>query len=115
MIGIQFDTANQFAMSFSFDHCILTNSTFYQTKLKQTKFKNCNLNEVDFTLADLSGSDFYKCDFAGAIFDQTNLEKADFRTSFNYSIHPETNKIKRSKHSQMELSGLLDKYDITIE
>jgi hypothetical protein len=43
------------------------------------------------------------------------LEKADFRTAFNYSINPETNRIKKAKFSKEGLNGLLDKYDIEIE
>jgi fluoroquinolone resistance protein len=50
-----------------------------------------------------------------AIFDNTILEKADFRTSFNYSINPERNKMKKSKFSTAGIAGLLDKYDIEVE
>ncbi|HUZ61183.1 MAG TPA: hypothetical protein VMU83_20575 [Hanamia sp.] len=36
---------------------------------------------------------------------RTNLEKADFRSAFNYSIDPELNEIKKAKFSSDELSG----------
>jgi len=52
---------------------------------------------------------------AGAIFENTILEKADFRTSLNYSIDPENNRIRKAKFSILEISGLLDKYDIEID
>jgi fluoroquinolone resistance protein len=48
-------------------------------------------------------------------FDRTNLEKADFRTSFNYSISPESNRIKKARFSLSGIAGLLDGYDIEIE
>jgi hypothetical protein len=37
------------------------------------------------------------------------------RTSFNYSINPELNRIKKAKFSMPAVVGLLDKYDIEIE
>jgi fluoroquinolone resistance protein len=43
------------------------------------------------------------------------LEKADFRTAYNYSIDPEKNRIKKAKFSIFGVTGLLDKYDIEIE
>jgi uncharacterized protein YjbI with pentapeptide repeats len=58
---------------------------------------------------------FDNCDLTGAVFDHTNIEKADFRTSYNYTIDPEINRIKKAKFSILGVSGLLDKYDIDIE
>jgi hypothetical protein len=52
---------------------------------------------------------------SGATFENTNLEKADFRTSFNYSIDPEINRIKKAKFALPEVLGLLNKYDLVIE
>ena len=69
----------------------------------------------DFTEADLTNSVFDNCDLAGAKFEKTILEKADLRTSHNYSIDPEINKIKKAKFSVHGITGLLDKYDIEIE
>jgi hypothetical protein len=50
-----------------------------------------------------------------ATFDQTILEKVDFRTSYHYSIDPEVNRIKKAKFSILGVAGLLGKYDIEIE
>ena len=58
---------------------------------------------------------FDNCDLARAIFANSILEKADFRTSYNFSIDPEINKIKKAKFSLTTVSGLLGKYDIEIE
>jgi len=73
------------------------------------------LHEVDFTEADLTESVFNNCDLKSTTFDFTNLEKTDFRTSFNYSIHPETNKLKKTQFSRNGIAGLLSRYDIIIE
>jgi uncharacterized protein YjbI with pentapeptide repeats len=83
-------------------------------KCKKTTFKNCTLHEVDFTESDLTSSVFDNCDFAGALFENTILEKADFTSSFNYSINPDINKIKKAKFSASGVLGLLGKYDIEI-
>jgi fluoroquinolone resistance protein len=115
MIGLQFGTTNTFGLAASFENCILTNSSFYKTKIKQTIFANSKVNEVDFTECDLSGSVFDNCDLSNAIFDLTNLEKVDFRTSYNYSIDVDRNKIKKSKHTSSQLGGLLEKYNLIVE
>ena len=115
MIGLQFGTTNEFGLSIALDACILSNASFYKTKLKETVFKNSKINEVDFSEADLTAAVFENCDLLNAIFDNTNLEKADFRTSINYSIDADRNKIKKSKHSTAQLGGLLEKYKLVIE
>jgi uncharacterized protein YjbI with pentapeptide repeats len=79
------------------------------------KFQNCKLVEVDFSESDLSGVLFDRCDLSGATFDRTNLEKADLRTSINYLINPEINKVKKAKFSYPAVLGLLTKYDVVVE
>jgi hypothetical protein len=49
------------------------------------------------------------------VFENTNIEKADFRTSFNYSINPEINRIKKAMFSKQGVVGLLNHLDIDIE
>jgi fluoroquinolone resistance protein len=115
MLGLRFDTCNEFGLSFSFDNCSLNHSTFYQAKLRMTIFKNCQLHEIEFTESDMTGSTYDKCDLMGAKFENTIIEKADFRTSYNYSIDPESNRIKKAKFSLTGVPGLLFKYDIEID
>ena len=73
------------------------------------------LQEADFSESDLSGAQFDNCDMFQSIFDHTILEKADFRTAYNYAIDPENNKIRKAKFSVQNIAGLLTKYDIEIE
>lgn len=115
MLGLRFDTCDEFGLSFSFDGCQLNQSSFYQTKIKKTVFRNSQLQEADFAETDLTGAVFDGCNLTQAIFDHTILEKVDFRTSYNYIIDPEINRIKRAKFSVSGVSGLLNKYDIDIE
>jgi fluoroquinolone resistance protein len=115
MLGLQFDNCNKFLLSMNFDGCQLNLSSFYQLSLKNALFKNCSLHETDFSEADLTNSTFNNCDLAGAIFDNTSLEKVDLRYSYNFSIDPEKNRIRKAKFSLQTITGLLDKFDITIE
>jgi fluoroquinolone resistance protein len=115
MLGLRFDTCNEFGLAASFDTCNLNHSSFYRSKIKKTVFKNSQLQEVDFTDSDLSHSVFDQCDLMNTRFENTNLEKADFRTAINYSFNPEMNKIKKAKFSLSGVQGLLERYDITIE
>lgn len=73
------------------------------------------MHEVDFTQSDLTEVVFDNCDLAGARFENTIIEKADLRTSFNYSIDPELNYIKKAKFSLTGLPGLLEKYGIEVD
>ncbi|MHB9054800.1 MAG: pentapeptide repeat-containing protein [Paludibacteraceae bacterium] len=115
MLGFDFDDCSKFGLSFRFENCILNHSTFYKLKIKNTVFKNVQLHETDFTESDLTSSVFENCDLSGAAFDYTILEKADFRTSFNYSIDPARNRMRKAKFSTDGISGLLNEYDIVIE
>lgn len=114
LLGLHFEDCSDFLFAVQFDKCILNLSSFFKQKLKKTIFKNCSLHEVDFTESDCSNAIFDHCDFIGAKFEKTNLEKADLITSFNYSIDPENNRIKKAKFSIEGIAGLLDKYDIEI-
>jgi fluoroquinolone resistance protein len=115
MVGLRFDTCNEFGLSFSCEHCVLSHSTFYRTKIRKTTFANSQLDEADFTECDLTGSVFDRCDLKRALFHNTIMEKADFRTSYNYTIDPEVNKIRKARFALPEIVGLLAKYDITID
>jgi uncharacterized protein YjbI with pentapeptide repeats len=94
---------------------VLNHSSFYKTKIKKTLFQNSQLQETDFTECDLTNSVFDKCDLMNATFDNTILEKADLRTSYNFSIDPERNNIKKAKFTLQGVPGLLNKYDIDIQ
>ena len=58
MLGLRFDTCNEFGLSFSFDSCQPNHSSFYKTKIKKTVFKNSALQEADFAETDLTSAVF---------------------------------------------------------
>ena len=115
MMGLHFEACSDILFSVSFVDCNLQLSSFFQRKMKQTTFVNCQLNEVDFTETNLAASNFKECDFTAAVFEYTLLEKADFRTSYNFIIDPENNRIKGAKFDAQSLKGLLTKYNIIVD
>lgn len=80
--------------------------------LARHEFHDCNLTEVDFTEAILIDSTFNNCNLGGAIFDNTHLERADFRTAVNFQIDPASNKMNGAKFSINGLANLLMKYKL---
>ncbi len=115
MLGLLFDTCNEFGLAMHFEACTLNHSRFYQRKLVKSSFEGCELQEVDFAEALMNHTVLRHCNLLGALFDQTNLEKADLRNSRNYVIDPDNNYIKGAKFSLPEVIRLLDKYHIEIE
>ena len=115
LLGLKFEDCDAFLFAVNIENCVLNLSSFYKMKLKKTLFKKSTMHEVDFTESDLTNSTFDNCDLLRSIFELTILEKADLRTSYNYSINPEVNKLKKARFSLHGVIGLLDKYDIEIE
>ena len=115
MLGLRFDAANDFGLSFAFDSCQLNHSSYYKLRLKKTIFKNCQLLDADFSECDLTNSVFDSCNLAQAQFDNSNLEKVDFRSAINYTIDPARNRITKARFSLSGLPGLLTTFDLVIE
>lgn len=115
MLGLQFDTCNDFGFAVSFENSQLNDSIFYKMKLRGTSFKGCQLQGVDFTEAEMENTILQNCDLRNAVFDHTNLENADLRNATNYSIDPEANRLKGARFSLPEVLGLLEKYKIKID
>jgi uncharacterized protein YjbI with pentapeptide repeats len=65
--------------------------------------------------ADLSEVVFDNCDLYRAEFDKANASKANFKTSYNYTIDPEKTKIKKANFALEGLKGLLYKHNIIVE
>ena len=113
-MGIPFYQCETLLLSMNFNECNLELSNFFRLKLKKTNFTSCNLKQVDFSECDLTETKLLDCNLIGAIFDQTRLEKADFRGSRNFSIDPAKNYLKKAKFSESEIRGLLQHIGIEI-
>ena len=115
LLGIHFHKANPFSFEVHFQNAQLDFSSFYQCNLKQSSFDTCSLNQVDFTESNLTGVNFNACNLLNAVFFQTNLEKTNFTSAINYSIHPNENRLKKAVFSEDGLKGLLTFFDIVIK
>jgi len=113
--GADFSKSLDFLFEINFTNCILDNAIFYKKKNKKAKFEDCSLIETDFTEADLTDVKFINCNLNRAFFDRTILKNADLRTSYNYTIDPDNNNIKKARFSVHGVAGLLSKYDVKIE
>ena len=115
LLGLDFARCKDFLLSFTFENCTLDYASFFKKKIKKTVFKNCSIKEVDFSECDLTESRFLDCDLTMSVFQQSVIEKVDFRTAYHYGIDLELNKAKGAKFSNEGISGLLHKYKIVIE
>jgi uncharacterized protein YjbI with pentapeptide repeats len=112
--GVNFSRCQDFLFEVHFNSCILDNAVFFRKKNKKAVFKDCSMVETDFTEADLTDCKFDNCNLNHAFFDRTVLKNADFSTSYNFTIDPDNNEIKKARFSVHGLPGLLSKYDIKI-
>lgn len=101
--------------SLAFERCDVSYSDFSYLKLPELKLLDCVAHEVNFSETDLTDSIFTKTDFLKSIFSGTNLSQADFRTSFNYWIDTNFNKVKKAQFSLPEATSLLRSLDIILE
>lgn len=115
MIGLNFEDAHSFNISFKFEDCVLDHSSFYQLDIRKTIFTNCSLKEVDFTETNLSNSFFNNSNLIDAVFDRTILDNANLKNALHFSIDPNKNQLKKTKFSKDNLSGLLNQLSIIID
>ncbi len=113
--GVDFGRCLPFLFEVNFEKCCLDYSHFIKNRLKKTKFIECTIKEAYFTEVDLTGALFDNCDLLSTVFVRTNLSRADFRTSWNYSINLEKNTVRKAMFSFPGVIGLLSQYDIVVE
>lgn len=112
--GVNFTMVDALLFKVEFTGCRLDYAKFYTLKIKGTLFTNCSLTAVDFMNTDLTGVTFDNCNLHKSVFIDAIANKADFTTSYNFTIDPERNKLKKAIFSQAGLKGLLEKYEIVV-
>jgi uncharacterized protein YjbI with pentapeptide repeats len=112
---VNFSMCDKLIFEISFTDCTLDFTKFYGLRLKGTRFTNCSLIAVDFMGADVSEVDFDNCDLYRSEFGQANAMKANFKTSYHYTIDPVKTKVKNAIFSLPEAKGLLFKHDLLIK
>lgn len=115
IVDVNFAMCDKLIFEVHFKNCRLDFSKFYTLKIKGTTFTDCSIVGVDFMSTDLTGVIFDSCDLYRSVFIDTVANKTDFKTSFNFSIDPKKNKIKKAVFSIQGLKGLLDKHEIIVE
>lgn len=111
---VNFAMVDPLLFDISFTRCTLNYAKFYTLKLPRTVFTACSIIAADFMAADLTDAIFDNCNLHQTVFFDTVAEKADFTTSFNYTIDPEKNKLRKAIFSRDGLGGLLAKHEIVI-
>jgi len=114
LVGADFTTVKDFLFNVKFSNCILDYAAFMKKKNRKCRFENCSLKGADFSEADLTESIFEQCDLSAAVFMNTVLNGVNFKTSFNFTIDPERNVLRKAKFSPDGLAGLLTKYGIIV-
>ncbi|WP_152285699.1 pentapeptide repeat-containing protein [Flavicella marina] len=114
LMGVNFEKSNPFLLNLSFKKCQLSFAVFFKLDISGTQFQNCDLQEVDFTEANISKSVFDNCNLLKAVFKTTNLEGSDMYSSYNYSLDPTLNKIKKAHFSKEGALGLLTEFDVIV-
>ena len=114
MVGADFTTVKDFLFNPRFSSCILDYAAFMKKKNRKGRFENCSLKGADFSEADLTDSLFEQCDLSSAVFMNSTLNGVNFITSFNFTIDPDRNALRKAKFSTNGLSGLLTKYGILV-
>ncbi|MES2800926.1 MAG: pentapeptide repeat-containing protein [Bdellovibrionota bacterium] len=114
LVGINWTAASE-VMHLGWYECILNYGNFSGLDLRKCVVFQCSAIEADFIQTNFSEANLCGTDFALARFASTILIKADFRQAKNYSIRPDSNKIKNAKFSLPEATLLLYGLDIVLE
>jgi uncharacterized protein YjbI with pentapeptide repeats len=112
---VNFAMCDKLIFEIAFTDCILDFSKFYTLKIKGTSFTNCSLIAVDFMSTDLTEVIFENCDLYRSEFAKAIANKANFKTSYNYTIDPKVTKLKKAVFAFEGLKGLLYKHDIIVQ
>ena len=112
---VNFAMSDKLIFEIHFENCVLDFSKFYALKLKSITFTNSSLIAVDFMATDLTGAQFNHCDLYRAEFEKAIANKADFRSSYNYTIDPAKTKLKKAVFALEGIKGLLYKHGIVVE
>lgn len=115
LMGLSFDQCDMFGLNFKAQDCIFDHASFYQVKLPGFQGEKCSFRSVDFTEAILKGANFNGSDFNNAIFERTELQKADLLNTTNLYLDPENNLIKEVRINLEALPGLLTKFSLHIK
>lgn len=114
IVDVNFAMCDKLIFEIHFKESTLDFSKFYTLKIKGTTFVDCSLIAVDFMSTDLTEVVFDNCDLYRSEFSKANASKANFKTSYNYTIDPTKTKVKKGIFSLNGVKGLLFKHEIAV-
>ncbi|QJW90695.1 pentapeptide repeat-containing protein [Spirosoma taeanense] len=114
LLHVDFGVCDAFGFHTNFQDCQLDYTVFLNRKLRKANFTDCSLKEAHFLKCDLTATVFKNCNLELARFEDNNLTQVDFATSYNLTIDPDDNKVKKARFSLYSLPGLLTKYDLVV-
>lgn len=112
--GVNFAMVDSLLFGFGFTGCTLDYAKFYSLKMPGTVFTSCSIIAADFMAADITAVIFDNCNLHKSVFIDTIANKTDFSSSYNFTLDPEKNKLKKAIFSTDGLKGLLTKFDLVI-
>ena len=115
MEEVNFAMCDKLIFEVHFKECVLDFSKFYTLKIEGTTFIDCSIVAVDFMSTDLTEVVFDNCDLYRSEFAKANANKANFKTSYNYTIDPTKTILKKAVFSLNEVKGLLFKHELVIK
>lgn len=114
IMGVLFETAKVFLFSIEARESVFNHTSFFGVDLQNSTFAKCTFEQSDFSNALCQGVHFFESSFYLARFENTALQRADFTSARDFSIDPNINKVKGTRFSKDNLSGLLDAHPIEI-
>ena len=112
---VNFAMSDKLIFEMHFNNCILDFTKFYTLKIRTNSFTNCSMIAIDFMATDLTGVIFDNCDLYRSEFEKAIANKANFKTSYNYTIDPTKTKLKKAIFSLEGAKGLLFKHELVIK
>lgn len=111
LIGIDWTMCNWESLISSrelrFQRSVLDGSNFFGLTLDHFIAKECMIKDVDFQNCSLRSADLRGSDFEQSLFNETNLENADFSEAKNISMKISNNHCKDTKFSHFQALELL--------
>ena len=98
-----------------FKSCNISQSSFMELNLHDAQIVDSIVRDVDFRGCNLQNATLTGNDFQNSLFVKTDLTKANFRNSINYSISLVDNNVTKAKFSMPEAMSLLYSLNIEIE
>ena len=114
LVGFDFSSCNALGFQVHMEDCIVDAANVEATDFRNVTWKGGRAHGADFTGANLEGVVLDGVDLEGALFGQTKLAGADFRTATGWRIRPEENRVKGAKFRRDDLLGLVEGWDLDL-